>query len=223
MLERGKLVTSFRAAAIVAGLVILAPFCTFADSVPTALENQIELSAAANPLTFVEGGKAKDFILTVKNISNPAQKIGITSINITAILTDGTDRSDTILPLPKPSTNCPATAANGLSKGQKCTFTYSVTPCPDPLMFGSCADKMENLDSGETTVRFSVAVTLGPPVNYDEVFIVNDKGFPVVPEPATLPLTATGLLGLAALVRLRRGNRESGAYRKPYSAVFGPT
>jgi len=82
---------------------------------------------------------------------------------------------------------------------------------------------MENLDSGETTVRFSVAVTLGPPVNYDEVFIVNDKGFPVVPEPATLPLTAAGLLGLAALVRLRRGNRESGAYRKPYSAVFGPT
>ena len=68
-------------------------------------------------------------------------------------------------------------------------------------MFGSCADKMENLDSGETTVRFSVAVTLGPPVNYDEVFIVNDKGFPVVPEPATLPLTATGLLGLATLVR----------------------
>jgi hypothetical protein len=42
------------------------------------------------------------------------------------------------------------------------------------------------------------------PVNYDEVFIVNDKGFPVVPEPATLPLTATGLLGLAALVRDRR-------------------
>jgi hypothetical protein len=40
-----------------------------ADSVPTALENQIELSAAANPLTFVEGGKAKDFILTVKNIT----------------------------------------------------------------------------------------------------------------------------------------------------------
>jgi hypothetical protein len=109
MLERGKLVTSFRAAAIVAGVVILAPFCTFADSVPTALENQIELSAAANPLTFVEGGKAKDFILTVKNISNPAQKIGIKSINITAILTDGTDRSDTILPLPKPSSNCPAT------------------------------------------------------------------------------------------------------------------
>ena len=87
MLERGKLVTSFPAAAIVAGVLILAPFCTFADSVPTALENQIELSAAANPLTFVEGGKAKDFILTVKNISNPAQKIGIKSINITAILT----------------------------------------------------------------------------------------------------------------------------------------
>ena len=161
MLERGKLATSFRAAAIVAGVVIFAPFCTFADSVPTALENQIELSAAANPLTFVEGGKAKDFILTVKNISNPAQKIGIKAINITAILTDGTDRSDTISPLPKPSTNCPAAAANGLSKGQKCTFTYSVTPCPDPLMFGSCADKMENPDSGETTVRFSVAIDAG--------------------------------------------------------------
>ena len=65
------------------------------------------------------------------------------------------------MPLPKPSTNCPATAANGLSKGQKCTFTYSVTPCPDPLMFGSCADKMESLDSGETTVRFSVAIDAG--------------------------------------------------------------
>ena len=49
----------------------------------------------------------------------------------------------------------------GLSKGQKCTFTYSVTPCPDPLMFGSCADKMESLDSGETTVRFSVAIDAG--------------------------------------------------------------
>jgi hypothetical protein len=28
-------------------------------------------------------------------------------------------------------------------------------------MFGSCADKMENLDSGETTVRFSIAVDAG--------------------------------------------------------------
>jgi len=76
-------------------------------------------------------------------------------------------------------------------------------------MFGSCADKKENLDSGETTVRFSVAATLGPTVNYDEVFIVKDKGFPAVPEPARLPLTATGVLCLAALVRLRRDNRQS--------------
>jgi hypothetical protein len=211
MFERGKLATSLlRAASIVAVPVMLTAFCTFADSLPAAaLKDQIELSANANPLTFVEGGKAQNFILTVKNVSDPAQKIGIKSINITEILTDGTDRSDTILPLPKPTTNCPANAANGIAAGKKCTFTYAVTPCPDPVMFGSCAEKKENLDSGETTVRFSVAATLGPTVNYDEVFIVNDKGFPAVPEPATLPLTTTGVLSLAALVRLRRDNRQS--------------
>jgi len=211
MLERGKLTTSLlRAACIVAVPAMLTSFGTFADSVPAAaLKDQIELSANANPLTLVEGGKAQNFVLTVKNVSDPVQKIGIKSINITDILTDGTDRSDTILPLPKPTTNCPANAANGLAAGKKCIFTYVVTPCPDPVMFGSCADKKENLDSGETTVRFSVAATLGPTVNYDEVFIVNDKGFPAVPEPATLALTITGVLGLAALVRLRKDNRQS--------------
>ena len=39
MLERGKLVTSLlRAAALVAGAVILTPFCAFADSVPVSGE-----------------------------------------------------------------------------------------------------------------------------------------------------------------------------------------
>jgi hypothetical protein len=207
MLEPGRLATSLlRAATMAAGAVILAPFCTFADSVPAAIESQIELSASANPLIFVEGGKAQELILTVKNVSKPAQKIGIKSITINDILTDGTDKSDTILPLPNPTTNCPATAANGLPGGEKCKFTYSVVmPCPDPVMFGSCADKdkKENLDSGETTVRFSVATTLGRPGIYDEVFIVNDKGFPPVPEPATLTLLAAGALCLTALVRPR--------------------
>jgi len=209
MLEPGKLVTSLlRAAAIVAGTVILTPFCTFADSIPAAIESQIELSASANPLTFVEGGKAQKITLTVKNNSKPAQKIGIKSITITDILTDGTDKSDTILPLPDATTDCPDTAAMGLAGGKTCKFTFSVKPCPDPVMFGSCADKdkKENLDSGETTVRFSVATTLGRPGIYDEVFIVNDKGFPVVPEPATLTLFAAGALYLTALVRPRRRN-----------------
>jgi len=201
MPERGKLViTLVRAVAIVAGTVSLTHFYAFADSVLVAIESQIELSASANPLTFVEGGKAQKFILTVKNISKPAQKIGIKSITIT----DGTDKSDTILPLPNPSTDCPDTAAMGLPGGKTCKFTDSVTPCPDPVMFGSCADKKENLDSGETTVRFSVATTLGRPGIYDEVFIVNDKGFPAVPDPATSTLFAVGMLCLIALVRLGR-------------------
>src|SRR5215469_17409751 len=111
MFARRKLATSLlRPAAVVAVAVILTPFCTFGDSVPTAIESQIELCASANPLTFVEGGKAQKFILTLKNISKPAQKIGIKSITIT----DGTDKSDTILPLPNPSTDCPDTAAMGL-------------------------------------------------------------------------------------------------------------
>ena len=217
MLEPGKLAASLlRLSAVVAEAVILAPFYTFADSIPAAaLKDQIELSANANPLIFVEGGKAQKFILTVKNISDPAQKIGIKSIDITDILTDGTDRSDTILPLPKPTTDCPATAAAGLAGGKKCIFTYSVKPCPDPVMFGSCADKdkKENLDSGETTVRFSVAATLGPTVNSDEVFIVNDKGFPVVPEPATLTLFAAGALCLTPLVRPRRRNQDPSSHQ----------
>ena len=68
MFERGKLVTSLlRAAAIVAGAVILTPFSTFADSAPAPAAITFTVTSGATPL-LVEGGAAGVFVLTVENI-----------------------------------------------------------------------------------------------------------------------------------------------------------
>jgi hypothetical protein len=108
MIARGKLVTSsVRAAAFVAGAVILLPFLAFADSVP-AIPDQISLAPFTPPLILVEGGKAADFVLTVQNISKPKNLIGIKNVSVVAVLTDGTDKSDTIvLPIPQPYKHMP--------------------------------------------------------------------------------------------------------------------
>jgi hypothetical protein len=207
MFERGKLVTSLvvRAAATIAGAAILTPFCAFGDSVP-AIPDQISVTPG-EPLTFVEGGKAQPFILTIMNISKPNETIGIKGVTITDILADGTDKADTIKPIPPPTTNCPRTAAKGLTFGAKCTFMFAVTPVAD----GPATEEMKkgDPDSGVTSVRLSVAATLGPPVSTTVDFTVNDVGFPpAVPEPATLTLLATGALGLAAQGR-RKTTKES--------------
>ena len=200
MFERGKLVTSWvRAAATVAGAVILVPLYAFADSVP-AIPDQISLTPSTEPLILVEGGKAGVFVLTVENISKPKNLIGIKNVSVVAVLMDGTDKSDTIvLPIPQPVSTCPKTIT--LAFGQKCTVTYTFTPVAN--------GPKENLDSGITSVRFRADPTLGPMVFNDTEITVNDVGFSATPEPATLILFATGALCLTALARLRRGNRET--------------
>ena len=69
MFGRGKLVTSsLRTAALVAGAVILAPFCTFADAALAPAAIPFTVTPGATPLLF-EGGAAGIFVLTVENIS----------------------------------------------------------------------------------------------------------------------------------------------------------
>jgi len=196
MFERGKLVTSWvRAAATVAGAVILVTFCAFADSVP-AIPDQISLTPSTEPLTLVEGGKAGVFVLTVENISKPKELIGIKNVSVVEVLMDGTDKSDTIiLPIPQPVSTCPKTVT--LAFGQKCTVTYTFTPVG--------IGPRENLDSGITSVRFRADPTLGPMVFSDTEITVNDVGFSATPEPATLTLLATGALGVAIVEMLRWG------------------
>jgi hypothetical protein len=204
MFERGKLVTSsVRAAAIVAGAVIFVPFFAFADSLP-AIPDQISLAPSTPPLILVEGGKAADFVLTVQNISKPKNLIGIKNVSVVAVLMDGTDKSDTILPIPQPVSTCPKTIT--LAFGQKCTVTYTFTPVAN--------GPKENLDSGITSVRFRADPTLGPMVFNDTEITVNDVGFSATPEPATLVLFSTGALCLTALARLRR--RASANHLRPF-------
>ena len=201
MFARGRSVTSsVRAAAMVAGAVILAPFCALADSAP-AIPKQIAVDPGP-PLTFVEGGKAQDFVITVKNISPLMQDIGLKDVVITAILADGTDAKDTLQPIKETKTDC---LAKKLAFGKTCTFTLATTPVKD----GPPAEekKKGDPDSGVTSVEFSVPASLGPPVSTTVDFTVNDVGFPPpAPEPATLSLLAAGALGLAAWASLRRGN-----------------
>jgi hypothetical protein len=69
MFGRGKFVTSLlRAAALVAGAVILAPFCTFADSAPAPAAITFTVTPGPTPL-LIEGGAPGVFDLTVENIS----------------------------------------------------------------------------------------------------------------------------------------------------------
>jgi hypothetical protein len=202
MCERRKLATSIlRAAPIVAGALLLVSACAFADLVP-AIPDQISLNPSTEPLVLIEGGKGADFVLTVKNISKPAQLIGIKNVSVVAVLKDGTDKSDAIvLPIPQPVSTCPKTIT--LAFGEKCTVTFTFTPV--------ATDSKENLDSGITTVRFRADPTLGPMVFSDTEITVNDVGFSATPEPATLILLGAGAVCLAALLLLRRGIHPLGS------------
>jgi hypothetical protein len=200
MSERGRLVpSSLRAAVFVAWALIFAPFFAFADSVP-AIADQISLTPSTEPLTLIEGGKAGDFVLTVQNISNPQNLIGIKNVSVVAVLIDGTDKSDTVvLPIALPVSTCPK--AITLALGAKCTVTFTFTP----ISIGPPNKDKENLDSGITSVRFRADPTLGPMVFSDTESHVNDVGFSATPEPATSTLFGVGTQGLAALMRLLRG------------------
>src|SRR5260370_41703066 len=151
MVERVKLVTSWvRVAATVGGTVILLRFSAFADSAP-AIPAQISLTPSTDPLILVEGGKAGVFVPTVENISKPKNLIGFKNVSVVAVLMDGTDKSDTIVPpIPQPVNKCPKTIT--LAFGQKCTVTYTFTPVAN--------GPKENLDSGITSVNSTADPTL---------------------------------------------------------------
>jgi hypothetical protein len=206
MFERGKLVTSlFRAAALVAGAVILTPFCAFADSVPVpAAINFTVTSGATTPL--FEGGAVGVFVLTVENIS-PAP-IVVKNLDVSFIAFGGLDpSSDKIAGLPvRTADNCIVLKApKVLLDGQACTFTFNVTSVGN--------EPPENSDFGLTQFEFMVGAIPAPPLIPTVTsrsaladFRVEDVP---VPEPATLTLFAIGAFCLTALVRIRRGNRET--------------
>ena len=102
MFGRGKLVTSsVRAAALVAGAVILAPFCTFADSALAPAAIPFTVTAGPTPLLF-EGGAADVFVLTVENISPVGIVVRSLTVAITAL--GGLDSSDTLAGVPVATT-----------------------------------------------------------------------------------------------------------------------
>lgn len=209
MFERKKLVTSLlRAAAMAAGAVILAPFGTFADSAPAPAVITFTVTSGATPLLF-EGGAAGVFDLTVQNIS----PVPITVFSFTAAITarGGLDSSDTIAGLPVITADAcgiPPKVPIVLANGDECTITFAVKPV------GNGPPETEvPVDFGLTQVEFTVTTIPAPPLAPIKTsrsaladFRVEDVP---VPEPATLTLFATGALCLTALVRLRRGNRET--------------
>lgn len=191
MFARGKLVTSsVRAAAMVAGAVIFAPFFAFPDSIP-AIPAQISVTPGAAQLS-MEGGGAFAFALTVTNTSN--QPIGISGATVALVKFDGKDPSDRLMGIAQTNTTCPK---NGLASNNSCTFTFDVTPV------GTQGE--ENLDFGTTTAMFTVTPNRGPVVSANKDFLVRDDHASTTPEPATLTLFGFGMLGLAALARFFRG------------------
>ncbi len=203
MFARKSVTSSARAAAMVAGALMLAPCCMFADSA-SAIPDQISVSPGP-PLTFVEGGNAQEFVITVKNISPLMQDIGVKDVVIAEILADGTDSKDTLKSIKETKTDC---LAKKLAFGKTCTFKFLVTPVKDGPP--SEEKKKGDPDSGVTSVKFDVPASLGPSVSTTVDFTVNDVGFPPpAPEPATFTLLAVGALGLAAWVRLCRGDPKT--------------
>jgi hypothetical protein len=204
MFERGKLVTSLlRAAAMVAGAVILAPFCTFADSAPAPAAIPFTVTAGATPLLF-EGGAAGVFVLTVENISPVPIVVRSLNSGITAL--GGLDHSDTLAALPVNTKNdCGLLPAppKVLAVGGECTITFAVKPV------GNGPPETEvPVNFGLTQVEFTVSALTPMEKSRSALADFRVEDVPV-PEPATLTLFATGALYLTGLVRLRRGNRET--------------
>jgi PEP-CTERM motif len=208
MFGRGKLVTSsVRAAALVAGAVIFAPFFAFADPLLAPAAITFTVTPGATPLLF-EGGAAGVFVLTVENISPvPIQAVSINRV-ITAL--GGLDSSDTLAEAPSVTADAcrPATGPIVLANGDKCTITFAVKPV------GNGPPETEvPVDFGLTQVEFTVGTIPAPPLIPTVTsrsaladFRVEDVP---VPEPATLFLLATGALCLTTFARLRRGNVET--------------
>jgi len=203
MFGRGKFVTSLlRAAALVAGAVILAPFCTFADSalVPAAIP--FTVTPGATPLLF-EGGAAGIFVLTVENIS--PVPIVVRSLTVAITARGGLDSSDTLAGVPVATKNdCGLTPAppKVLAVGGECTITFAVKPV------GNGPETEVPVDFGLTQVEFTVSALTPTETSRSGLADFRVEDVPV-PEPATLILFATGALSLTVLVRLRRDNRET--------------
>ena len=209
MFGRGKFVTSLlRAAALVAGAVILAPFCTFADSAPAPAAITFTVTPGPTPL-LIEGGAPGVFDLTVQNIG----PVPINVFSFTAAITarGGLDSSDTLAGLPVITADAcgiPPKVPIVLANGDECTITFAVKPV------GNGPPETEvPVDFGLTQVEFTVTTIPAPPLAPIKTsrsaladFRVEDVP---VPEPTTLVLIATGTLCLTALARLRRGNRET--------------
>jgi hypothetical protein len=201
MLEPGKLATSLlRAAAIVAGAVILTPFCAFPDPIT------FTVTAGPTPV-LVEGGAAGTFVLTVQNISTAPIKVVSVGAAITA--RGGLDTSDTLAALPTITKD--ACSSMILASSAECTITYSAKPV------GNGPPETEvPVDFGLTQVEFTVGTIPAPPLIPVETkrsaladFRVEDV--PAVPEPATLTLFGVGAFLLTALMRPRRRDRGSAA------------
>lgn len=192
MFERRKLPTSLlRAAAIVAGAVILAPVCAFADPVT------FTVTAGPTPV-LIEGGAPGTFVLTVQNIS--PLPIKFVSIDRAITAHGGLDSSDTLAGLP--AITADACIPLVIASGNECTITFSVKPV------GNGPPETEvPVDFGLTQVEFTVGTSTGTTRSALADFRVEDV--PAVPEPATLTLFAAGALCLTAWMWLGRSRRDS--------------
>ena len=152
MFGRGKLVTSsLRTAALVAGAVILAPFCTFADAALAPAAIPFTVTPGATPLLF-EGGAAGIFVLTVENISPVPIVVRSLTVAITAL--GSLDSSHTLAGVPVATKNdCGLLPAppKVLAVGGECTITFAVKPV------GNGPETEVPVDFGLTQVEFTVS------------------------------------------------------------------
>jgi PEP-CTERM motif len=125
----------------------------------------------------------------------------LVSINASITARGGLDSSDTLDGVPGVTADAcrPAIGPIVLANGDECTITFAVKPV------GNGPPETEvPVDFGLTQVEFTVGTVTSRSALAD--FRVADVP---VPEPATLTLFATGAFCLTALVRIRRGNRET--------------
>lgn len=113
------------------------------------------------------------------------------------------------------SLNIVFTEPVGINGGQSTTYTATITGSVSPNVNQGGVNITFNQPSGGTVFTFSEAFTTGTfTLTINNVFVQSGQGAPVlagftgsqtaIPEPATLLLMGTGLLGVSAKMRRRR-------------------